>query len=540
MSLAEIVKKKPNKENRKHTNKTLSNEEFVNLSKSIFGEKRFTYKSEYVNTRTYFTLLCNVCNHEFSTRYYNHILRQDNCPKCSIIESIEKKRKVEEKKFLEKAKKIHDNRYNYDKVDYINSSTKVIIVCENLHEYLIAPYHHLAGRGCIYCSKELKKKGKESLNVKVIKKPKKIWTKELFIEESKKIFGDKYDYSLVEFINMKTAVKIKCPKGHIYNQLPSGHIKGKNCFKCGVNEWTDALKLTNEEFIERSKDKFGKDAFDYSLVDYKTSKDYITLICKKKKHKFDVKAGKHISGAGCPLCKNKSEIMLYDILHKYYENIIYQKFFKDIEIIKINPFDICLEDFKIIVEVDGEQHFKYIEYFKGQTLEERQEVDFLKMLEISKIGYSIIRIYQPDILLKTYDWLNIIIESVNFIKQKNKSCLITIEKNKLVYNTYVNNYKNFVLSKNENLIDYYFINNLDDINNINEENINKEEDINEEFYEIYEPSEYDPEDYIVPYEFDSDYEDNRENIDEFYSEDYYTSECYFRKMEKLAKLNLNK
>ena len=58
-------------------------------------------------------------------------------------------------------------------------------------------------------------------------------TKEIFEEEAKKVHGDKYDYSLVEYKNTRTHVKIKC-KVHniIFMQIPDAHLKGQGCIKC--------------------------------------------------------------------------------------------------------------------------------------------------------------------------------------------------------------------------------------------------------------------------------------------------------------------
>ncbi len=461
MSLAEIVKKTPNKENRKHINKTLTHEEFVNLSKSIHGENSFTYKSKYVNTRVYFTLLCNICNHEYSSRYYNHIVRKDTCSKCSMNAKIERLRKENEKKFIEKSKIIFKD-YNYDYVVYTYYNKEVIIKCDKNHTFRILPYKHLSGIGCEICLRELKRDGKISFDSNKfveVKKRKKIkkWTTELFIEESKKIFGDIYDYSLVEYVNLETHVKIICDKGHIFEQQPRCHLAKSGCKECALKEWTDKLKLNNEEFIERSKERFGKDTFDYSLVDYKSSRDYVTLICKDKNHKFNVKAGKHLFSLGCPLCKNTSELKLFDKLRKIYNNLSFQKYFKENNEIKTYPFDFCLEEFKVIIELDGDQHFRKIEYFKDSNIEERQRVDFLKMFEVSKLGYSIIRIYQPNILLTKFNWLNLICESINFIIENNKPCVVTIEKEKKVYNTYIDNYKKFILSKNLVFDDTYYL-----------------------------------------------------------------------------------
>ena len=66
-----------------------------------------------------------------------------------------------------------------------------------------------------------------------------------FILKSKKIHGDAYDYSLVEYINCKKKVKIICKEHGIFEQTPNNHLKGQNCPIC-----KKSLKnKTQDEFL---------------------------------------------------------------------------------------------------------------------------------------------------------------------------------------------------------------------------------------------------------------------------------------------------
>ena len=104
------------------------------------------------------------------------------------------------KEFIEKAKRIHGDKYDYSKVKYVNNRTKVCIICPEHGEFWQRPTSHLKGCICYRCSQKAK-----------AKKQKKSSTNE-FIEKAKKIHGDKYDYSKVEYINAKTKVCIICPE----------------------------------------------------------------------------------------------------------------------------------------------------------------------------------------------------------------------------------------------------------------------------------------------------------------------------------------
>ena len=98
---------------------------------------------------------------------------------------------------IEKFKTVHGNRYDYVHVNYINSTTKVQIVCEIHGLFLQTPHAHLKGHGCRKCGIDT-----------VYKK----WSKSTkqFIKESIVIHGDKYDYSASNYINSTTKVQIVC------------------------------------------------------------------------------------------------------------------------------------------------------------------------------------------------------------------------------------------------------------------------------------------------------------------------------------------
>ncbi|MCQ2608884.1 MAG: hypothetical protein MJ197_09390, partial [Bacteroidales bacterium] len=88
---------------------------------------------------------------------------------------------------------------------------------------------------------------------------------ESFIKRSQAKHGDRYDYSLVDYVNSKSKVKIVCPDHGLFEQVPSSHLQGVGCPTCA-----GVVKLTTEEFIEKARRKHG-DRYDYSLVKYTKS-----------------------------------------------------------------------------------------------------------------------------------------------------------------------------------------------------------------------------------------------------------------------------
>ena len=111
-----------------------------------------------------------------------------------------------------KAIKIHNDKYNYDKVNYINCRKRVIITCKIHGDFLQRPYGHLVGYGCPECGK-ISQRNKVSLNIDIV------------IAKAKKIHGDKYDYSEAIYINRLTKIIIICKIHGEFEQQPHNHLK---------------------------------------------------------------------------------------------------------------------------------------------------------------------------------------------------------------------------------------------------------------------------------------------------------------------------
>lgn len=104
----------------------------------------------------------------------------------------------------------------------LDNRIKVDLYCPK-HDYHMTPYYGNVEKGKVSC-KHCKKEKYKPYNLK---------TKEQFILESKQVHGNKYDYSMVDYINSDTHVKIKCNTcGTVNNQTPAGHLSGRNCKSC--------------------------------------------------------------------------------------------------------------------------------------------------------------------------------------------------------------------------------------------------------------------------------------------------------------------
>lgn len=180
--------------------------------------------------------------------------------------------------YIEKAKLVHGDTFDYSLVEYSNATGMIKLVCKVHGVFSVKASSHLQGVGCSKCS------GKFRYNA------------ETFAEAGRAVHGDEFDYSQVKYKNNKTPVSLTCSKGHTTMIAPANHLNGTRCSKC-----TGTAKLTTEEFIARSVEIHGS-KYDYSKAVYKTSQQMIKIICPVH-GEFEQLAYCHMTGQGCPKCR---------------------------------------------------------------------------------------------------------------------------------------------------------------------------------------------------------------------------------------------
>ena len=189
---------------------------------------------------------------------------------------------MNKEEFIAKAKKIHGNRYDYTKVDYVDSKTKVCIICKEHGEFWQTPSNHFRGHGCPKCGIT------QPLNTQA------------FIERAKKTHGDRYDYSEVNYKNMYTKVAIICLNHGLFYQLPFNHLNGQGCPACKAEDVGNRKRMSVEEFIKRAV-AVHKEKYDYSKVNYRNNHTKVCIICPKH-GEFWQNPESHLNGCGCPMC----------------------------------------------------------------------------------------------------------------------------------------------------------------------------------------------------------------------------------------------
>ncbi len=257
----------------------MNTEEFIKRAKKVHGDKYDYSKVKYTGT---FNKVCIICpEHGEFWQTPNGHLSGSECIKCSYKKRGEKKNDGVNG-FIEKARKIHGDKYDYSKVEYIDSRTKVCIICPEHSEFWMSPSKHLQGQNCPKCSKNCKSNTIE------------------FIEKARKVHGDKYDYSKVEYINNNTKVCIICPEHGEFWQTPHDHLSCQGCPKCGKKRMADLQRFTKDVFIEKARKTHG-DKYDYSKVEYIDSQTPVCIICPEH-GEFWQRPNGHIQGQKCPKC----------------------------------------------------------------------------------------------------------------------------------------------------------------------------------------------------------------------------------------------
>ena len=138
-----------------------------------------------------------------------------------------------------------------------------------------------------------------------------------FIIKAKEVHGDKYDHSLSKYINAKTKIKIVCYTHGMFEQLPGPHRKGVGCLHCGKNH----NRSSTNEFIAKSTNKYGLNRFDYSLVEYKNNSTKVDIICRTH-GKITQTPSQHLC-KGCSECNFIQRKKLAEIEFTQKANIIH-------------------------------------------------------------------------------------------------------------------------------------------------------------------------------------------------------------------------
>jgi hypothetical protein len=218
--------------------KKKNTEIFILEAKSVHGDRYDYSLVEYVNNSTKVKIVCPI-HGVFEQTPVKHFLQKQGCPKCGQISTHDKQRKTLDD-FISEARLVHGDKYDYSLAEYKRNRKNIKIICPIHGVFEQTPSNHLKGKGCKYCGGTAKMDRND------------------FILKAKLVHGEKYDYSLVEYENGRIPVKIICPIHGVFEQYTSNHLsKKQGCYDClgkvhDIETFIEKSKQIHSDFYDYS------------------------------------------------------------------------------------------------------------------------------------------------------------------------------------------------------------------------------------------------------------------------------------------------
>lgn len=261
-------------------NQRKTTEQFIEEARKIHGIKYDYSKTIYINAYSELIVTCPI-HGDFKTTPNRHINQHGGCPKCNggVRYTTED--------FIKKLKEIYGDKYDYSKVEYINTNTKVCIICPTHGEFRQTPKVLLHGNGCVQCKKLEKQRN-------------------YFFERFEKVGNKNVEISKDDFKNYNTKIKCKCKIcGHIWEASPCKLLIGRGCPKCGIRKAWESRhdKTETDAIIKRMLEKYP--TYDFSKNEsIKTQKQKIIVTCPQHGD-FITTPDAVLHGHKCPKCANE-------------------------------------------------------------------------------------------------------------------------------------------------------------------------------------------------------------------------------------------
>ena len=320
--------------------KKLTKNEFIKKA-SVKHKYVYDYSLvNYINSTTKVKIICPK-HGEFNQVANSHI-QGFGCSKCAG-----RGRTTEE--CISEFRVVHGDKYDYTDTVYNGSKKKMVITCKEHGPFKQSYYLHRSGAGCKKCghikNKESNKMGMDE-----------------FINLANKTHDNKYDYSLVNYVNSVTKVNIICPEHGKFQQIPHSHLKGHKCVKCSTKERVMKITKTQEQFIKDSILVHGN-KYDYSEVNYTKTNNKVNIICPEH-GKFRQRAYKHLQNQGCPICREShmEKVVRGKLIC---EGIKFKSQYGgkgDDVYLEGQLLDFYLPEKNIGIECQGEQHFIPVDF----------------------------------------------------------------------------------------------------------------------------------------------------------------------------------
>ena len=330
---------------------------------------------EYIDAKTKLLHYCIIHDEYFDASPTNMLQGKTGCCICAN----EKRRTAMAISKEEYEQKLHEISPHIDIIcNYINMKTKTSYYC-NKHKiaFETTPDNTLRGSGCSEC-------GKEKFHASRARTTKEYISLVKDINPDIEVLG--------EYVSNDTPILHRCRKHNIeWNAIPYGILHGCGCWECRNEKISMKATKTHEEYINELS-LINKDIV--VLGQYIDCYTPILHCCLIDGNEWYARPVTMLQGGGCPVCsESKGERRIRLWLEKNNIEYIYQYKYEDCKDINILPFDFYLPTYNILIEYDGEQHFRPIEYFGGQKkFELQQKHDTIKNEYCKNNGIPLLRI----------------------------------------------------------------------------------------------------------------------------------------------------
>ena len=191
---------------------------------------------------------------------------------------------------IQEFKDFWGDRFNYEKVEYVDTNTKVTITCSKHGDFALYPYQHKKGVGCYTC-------GREAARAKNLGQRK--YTTPDFVNECRAIHGDKYDYTRTEYTHSQAPIIVTCKLHGDFSTSAKDHKAGSGCALCANAQRSVDYRMAHAEWLLKCQELHGN-KYEY-LSESAGHRSIVHIKCPMH-GVFEQKAGNHLSGAGCPKC----------------------------------------------------------------------------------------------------------------------------------------------------------------------------------------------------------------------------------------------
>ena len=252
-----------------------------------------------VRTTTKISYKCEIHGKKYGL--VTNLLAGKGCRECGRIAAVQK-RSITTEQWIEKARKVHGQKYDYSKTKYLNAKVKVIVTCPDHGDFEINPSNHIQPslkRGCKGCS------GGKFSNWDNAQKR---LSQDSFIKRVSYAAPLNLDFSKAIYRGLKKTVTVVCKLHGEFEAWPSNLFSGQNCSECASAIGGKKRRLSSKDIKERITQRFGKKyIIDQSSI--KMATEPVRLKCSKHGW-FDGLIGNLISSSGCPKCTHEKTTIL--------------------------------------------------------------------------------------------------------------------------------------------------------------------------------------------------------------------------------------